>query len=89
MGEKTIGTGTILISFPLSDGSELRLAVNEWLTPKGHVIWHKGITPDRAVSLPTGVSPLFPEEVAAMSATQLRTGNDKQLLEAITLLTGK
>ncbi len=87
VGEKTFGTGTILTSFPLSDGSELLLAVKEWLTPDGHVIWHKGITPDLVVSLPTGVQPLFPEEAAAMSAAQLRDSSDKQLLAALDLLT--
>jgi carboxyl-terminal processing protease len=52
VGEKTFGTGTVLNPFPLSDGSALLLAVEEWLTPAGHVIWHKGISPDLSVTLP-------------------------------------
>jgi carboxyl-terminal processing protease len=51
VGEKTFGTGTVLKSFPLSDGSALMLAIEEWLTPNGRVIWHQGITPDVVVSL--------------------------------------
>lgn len=86
VGEKTFGTGTILTSFPLSDGSELMLAIKEWLTPNGHVIWHKGISPDLAVSLPAGALPLFPEEEAVMSPAQLKNSSDKQLLAALNLL---
>jgi carboxyl-terminal processing protease len=45
VGEKTFGTGTVLQTFPLSDGSALMLAIEEWFTPDGHVIWHHGIYP--------------------------------------------
>jgi C-terminal processing protease CtpA/Prc len=36
----------------LSDGSTLLLAVEELLTPAGHAIWHKGITPEIKAELP-------------------------------------
>jgi len=52
VGEKTFGTGTILQTFSLSDGSALMLAFEQWLTPAGHVIWHQGISPDIVVPLP-------------------------------------
>ena len=42
IGEKTFGTGTVLAQFPLPDGSALLLATEEWLTPAGRTIWHKG-----------------------------------------------
>ena len=53
VGEKTFGTGTVLNTFTLSDGSAIRLGVLEWLTPTGETIFGKGITPDVVVALPT------------------------------------
>jgi len=50
VGEKTFGTGTVLETFSLSDGSAMMLAIEEWLTPAGHVIWHQGISPDHMPS---------------------------------------
>jgi len=89
VGEKTFGTGTVLQEFPLSDGSALLLAVQEWLTPKGHTIWHQGIVPDRSVPLAEGVTPLFPLEEKGMGPAQLQASKDRQLLTAVELLTGK
>ena len=89
VGTKSFGTGTVLQEFPLSDGSALLLAVEEWLTPKGETIWHKGINPDRVVQLPAGVGPLFPIQEPRPTLQQIRQSQDKQLLDAIGLLTGK
>jgi carboxyl-terminal processing protease len=86
VGEKTFGTGTVLSPFPLSDGSALLLAVEEWLTPAGQVIWHKGISPDITVLLPPEVRPLFPEAEKEMTAAELRESKDGQLLRALDLL---
>lgn len=86
VGETTFGTGTVLSQFKLSDGSALLLAVEEWLTPAGHVIWHKGITPSVTVPLAAGVAPMFPEFERTMTAEQLEHGNDAQLLKALQLL---
>ncbi len=89
VGETTFGTGTVLKSVPLSDGSALMLAVMEWLTPKGRTIWHKGIAPDVTVALPADISPLVPEAEQGMTAAQLRASKDRQLLRAIDLLKDK
>jgi carboxyl-terminal processing protease len=86
VGERTFGTGTVLSEFKLSDGSALLLAIEEWLTPAGHVIWHKGIPPNVVVALPPGVSPIFPEDERTMSAGQLLHSGDTQLLRALELL---
>ncbi len=86
LGETTFGTGTVLQEFPLSDGSNLLLAVEEWLTPDGHTIWHKGITPNRLVSLPLDITPLFPLAERDMTPDQLQASPDKQLLAAIKVL---
>ena len=62
---ETFGTGTVLNQFGLSDGSALLLATQEWLTPAGRVIWHKGIAPDVQVSLPANTAPPTKNTVAA------------------------
>ena len=86
VGEKTFGTGTVLSSFPLSDGSALMLAIKEWLTPSGHVIWHRGVSPDVTVPLLADVMLLRPDTEKEMSPDQLRTSEDLQLLRALELL---
>ncbi len=86
VGIKTIGTGTVLNEFALSDGSALLLAVGEWLTPSAQVIWHKGITPQIVVALPAEVSPLLPEEERDLTVAQLYGSRDTQLLRALELL---
>jgi len=83
IGETTFGTGTVLDGFKLSDGSEVLLATEEWLTPNGRVIWHKGITPDVTVSLATSVTPLTPEAEHSLTAAQLQNSGDAQLIKAI------
>lgn len=86
VGEKTFGTGTVLQEFPLTDGSSLLLATDEWLTPDGHVIWHRGVTPNVVVSLPPDVMPLAPEREKDMTAAELKASGDEQLLRALNLL---
>jgi carboxyl-terminal processing protease len=86
VGEKTFGTGTVLEAFPLSDGSALMLAIEEWLTPGGHEIWHRGIPPDIVVSLPPEVTPLLPTTESELTAEKLQESGDVQLLRALDLL---
>lgn len=86
IGETTFGTGTVLNGFPLSDGSQILLATEEWLTPNGRVIWHKGIAPDVTITLASTVTPFVPEGGQGMTATQLQNSQDAQLLKAISVL---
>ena len=86
IGETTFGTGTVLNGFPLSDGSQILLATEEWLTPSGRVIWHKGIAPDVTIALASTVTPFVPEGGQGMTATQLQNSQDAQLLKAISVL---
>ena len=83
IGETTFGTGTVMTQFPLSDGSALMLAIQEWLTPSGKTIWHTGLTPDTVVPLATGVAPLFPQAEKGLSQAQIQASGDQQLLDAI------
>jgi carboxyl-terminal processing protease len=51
IGEQTFGKGTVQIPHRLSDGSELRVTIAEWLTPNGNQISGEGIEPDIMVEL--------------------------------------
>ncbi len=87
VGETTFGTGTVLVPFPLADGSEVVLAIQEWLTPSGKTIWHTGLAPDVVVPLAVGVAPLFPDLEAGLTNQTLLASGDQQLLTALSLLT--
>jgi carboxyl-terminal processing protease len=86
VGETTFGTGTVLGQFRLSDGSALLLAIQEWLTPKGRSFWHKGLEPQIKVALPTDASLLLPSMELNMTATQLHSNEDVQLLRALEIM---
>ncbi len=86
IGDTTFGTGTVLSTYHLSDGSAILLGTEEWLTPNGRQIWHNGITPDIQVSLPNGATPLTPEQETNMTADGLQQSQDAQLLRAIKYL---
>jgi len=86
VGETTFGTGTVLSTIGLSDGSALLLATQEWLTPSGRVIWHQGIEPDTTVELPETGTILSPAQAAEMTAEQIAASGDTQLTEALRIL---
>ncbi len=83
VGETTFGTGTVLGEFDLSDGSALRVGTVEWLTPTGRRIWHEGIAPDVPITLPDGVQPLGPDDVARLTAAAVGSIADTQLARAL------
>lgn len=51
VGEKSYGKGTVQKEYSLSSGSSIKYTTEKWLTPKGHTINKKGITPTIEVSL--------------------------------------
>lgn len=89
IGVPTFGTATVLRSFSLGDGAELRLGTTQWLTPNGEVVRGRGITPDKVVDLPPQASPLTPAEAAALDLQALRASQDVQLVQAYTLVEEK
>ena len=89
VGETTFGTGTVLNEFPLSDGSAILLATEQWLTPDGRVIWREGIVPDEVVELTGPVRLVVPATADDLTAEELATSEDAQLLRAIELLGGR
>ena len=88
IGVRTYGTGTVLNTFSLPDGSALRLAVEEWLTPNRSFIFPNGITPDERVELDPDALPLDPIDLRDLTPAGLRDSGDAQLLRAIELLGG-
>lgn len=89
VGVTTFGTGTLLNVFTLSDGSAVRLGVEQWLTPSGRVIWRHGIDPDVVVELPADGIPLEPDQAAQLTLDALLAGKDTQLAKALELLGGQ
>jgi len=86
VGVKTFGTGTVLGRFDLADGSALRIGIERWLTRGGHPIWHEGIVPDVAVTLPATAAELYPNDLQDLTAAQLAASSDAQFLKALDVL---
>lgn len=88
VGQTTFGTGTVLQSFVLADGSALVLGTQEFLLPNGESIYGKGFTPDVPVALPTNVAALSPLVAQETNIDQkgLLASGDTQLLSAIGIL---
>ncbi len=87
IGTSTFGTGTVLLTYPLADGSALRLAIERWLTPDEELIFGEGITPDEVVELGPDDVPIEPEELRQLTPEQVEQLSDPQLLRAIELAT--
>ncbi len=88
VGTRTFGTGTVLSTLNLPDGSDLVLGTSQWLTPNGRFIKGNGIIPDDTVRMPAGGLTLLPEKETGMSELEFRVANDTQLLFAVKLLQG-
>ncbi len=86
VGETTFGTGTVLNTVPLADGSAVRIAVERWLTPDGELIFEQGIAPTIELPMPDDGRALDPQEVAALEPGAIPTMEDVQLRRAIELL---
>lgn len=85
VGETTFGTGTVLLTFDLADGSAVRIAVERWLTPDGELIFGQGIDPTVTVAMPATARALEPQELAGQAAATLAT-EDPQMSKAVELL---
>jgi carboxyl-terminal processing protease len=75
VGDRSFGKGSVQLPHTLSDGSELRVTIARWFTPKGREIQGIGIIPDIEVET---------------TLEDLEAGQDPQLERAVEyLLTGK
>jgi len=88
-GETSFGTGTVLQMFRLSDGSQILLAVEEWLTPQGTTIWHKGITPGTVIGLKPDAEIMTPSSLRDITPDAFLSGGDVQLIKAVEILSKK
>jgi carboxyl-terminal processing protease len=71
VGERTFGKGSVQLPHTLSDGSELRVTIARWFTPKGREIQSLGVIPDIEVE---------------MTLEDLEAGQDPQLERAVEYL---
>ncbi|TEU18575.1 MAG: S41 family peptidase [Anaerolineales bacterium] len=71
VGERSFGKGSVQLPHTLSDGSELRVTIARWFTPKDREIQGLGIIPDIEVE---------------MTLEDLEAGNDPQLERAVEYL---
>jgi carboxyl-terminal processing protease len=71
VGERTFGKGSVQLPHTLSDGSELRVTIARWFTPKDREIQGIGIIPDIEVE---------------MTLEDLEAGQDPQLERAVEYL---
>jgi len=83
IGVPTFGTATVLRTFDLNGGAQVRIGTTEWLTPKGEEVRGKGIDPDEVVALPPDAQPLSPTDAAKLDAQMLAQSTDVQLVHAI------
>ena len=86
IGEPTFGTATVLRTFNLNDGAQVRIGTTQWLTPNGQVVRGKGIQPDELISLSPDVRPLSPANAAQLDPQALLQSDDAQLVRALEVL---
>jgi carboxyl-terminal processing protease len=86
VGMPTVGTGTVLRPFSLSDGSVLRLGVTNWLTPNQELIKGQGVQPDLVVDQEGSVKLVDSLELAEASAADVRIHADLQFQAALSWL---
>lgn len=82
LGETTYGTGTVLSSVELDDGSLVVIGTALWLTPEGESIWKEGVEPDQRVSLDPGSYARVPSDDMNVTASELAVLDDAQLQAA-------
>jgi carboxyl-terminal processing protease len=83
IGVPTFGTATVLRTYDLDGGAQVRIGTTQWLTPRGEVVRGKGIQPDELVELPPGVAPLSPADAAQLDTQALLQSKDVQLVRAL------
>ena len=86
VGETTLGTGTVLRPYTLSDGSVLRLGVTNWLTPQEHLIKGQGVKPDVEIQQEVAVPMLDSLVLEELDEKSLLQQEDKQFKSALILL---
>lgn len=86
IGETTLGTGTVLRPYQLSDGSVLRLGVTNWLTPKEALIKGKGIKPDVPISQDAAIEMMGSFALKEADTETMSENEDRQFRISLILL---
>lgn len=83
VGMPTVGTGTVLRPFTLSDGSILRLGVTNWLTPDYDLIKGVGVQPNMRIDQPVSTSLVNAFTLAELDERSVRLVEDRQFQAAL------
>lgn len=86
VGETTLGTGTVLRPYQLSDGSVLRLGVTNWLTPKEALIKGQGIKPDVPISQDAAVEMMGSFALREADTETMAENEDRQFRIGLIML---
>lgn len=86
VGETTLGTGTVLRPYTLSDGSVLRLGITNWLTPDQELLKDKGVAPDVVMEMTPETKMVDNTVLAEMTPEEVRDVADPQFRSALFLL---
>ncbi|WP_108023553.1 S41 family peptidase [Melghirimyces profundicolus] len=85
VGQGTFGKGTVQQAKDFEDGSNLKLTMAKWLTPKGNWIHKKGIEPDVKVKLPDyyHATPPQPDQELKRDMTSQQVKNLQLVLDGL------
>lgn len=85
VGTPTFGKGTVQNTMSLQDGSELKLTIAKWLTPKGNWIHKTGVQPDHVVRQPDyfAAVPVNPSVPLKRDMNNLDVKNLQMVLESV------
>lgn len=78
VGTQTFGKGLVQGSYPLDDGSAVKVTIAKYFTPNGNFIHETGIKPDYEVQLPEEYQNLF----------RVEKEHDNQLMKAVEVMNG-
>ncbi|CAN5776796.1 S41 family peptidase [soil metagenome] len=86
VGMRTFGTGTVISSFDLNDGSVAAIGTALWLTPGGDMVRGFGVEPTVEEALAPGVAPIVFEDGDRLTISRIELAEDAQLIRALELL---
>jgi len=88
VGDQTFGTGTVVTSYNLDDGSVAAIGTALWRTPDGELVRNIGVAPTIQVALDPGVAPIEFDSESVLTMDVIHDTDDDQLLKAMSELLG-
>ncbi|MDP4169318.1 MAG: S41 family peptidase [Bacillota bacterium] len=91
VGEKTFGKGTVQQAISMGDGSNIKLTLFKWLTPDGHWIHKKGISPTVVVKQPQifQTHPIELGKALQLDMNNEQVKNAQQILQGLGFAPGR